>query len=146
MLFEYLRTEPLFEEFTLISPSSHPLNLTSPIFATSQNLIVQHLCAFQISKSRIAILKIYPVFTPASPSDFGITNFCNITVCNSATFMCFLCAFQISESRTVILKIYPGFTPQSLSGLTSPILAISKNGIALHLCAFYVLLEYLRDE
>ena len=47
------------------------------------------LCASRISKSRIAILKIDPVFTPASPSDTGITNFCDITECNSATFLCF---------------------------------------------------------
>ena len=53
----------------------------------------------------MAILKIYPVFTPAPPSDFGITNFCDITECNSATFMCFLCAFQISKSQTVILNV-----------------------------------------
>ena len=70
------------------------------------------LCAFQISKSQTAILKIYPVFTPESPSDFGITNFCDIKECNCTTCMCFLCAYRISMSQTAILKIYPVFTPE----------------------------------
>ena len=60
------------------------------------------LCAFRISKSRIPILKIHPVFTPESPSDFDIASFYYIKECNCAIFMCFLCAFRISKSRTAI--------------------------------------------
>ena len=119
--FGYLRAEPLFKKFTLFSPLSHPLILASPVFAILKNVIALYLCAFQISKSRTAIWKIYPDFTPASPSDFGITNFCDITQCKSATFIYFLCAFQIFRSQTAIWKIYPDFTPESPSefGITN---------------------------
>ena len=121
MLFGYLRAEPLFQKFTLFSPLSYSLILASPIFAASKNIIAQHLCAFQISKSRTVILKIYPGFLPESLSDFGITNFIDIEECNCATFMCFSCASRISKNRTAILKIYPVFTPQSPSnfGITN---------------------------
>ena len=47
-------------------------------------------CAFRISKSRTPISKIHPVFTPETPTDFGIASFCDMKECNCAIFMCFL--------------------------------------------------------
>ena len=99
VLYGYLRAETLFKKFTLFLPLSHPLILASPVFAISSNVIALYLCAFRISESRTAILKIYTVFTPESPSDFGIINFCDIKECNCATFMCFLCDYRISKTR-----------------------------------------------
>ena len=69
------------------------------------------LCDFRISKSRTPILKIYPVFTPESLSNFGITSFCDTKEYNCATCICFLCAFRISKSRITILEISPDSTP-----------------------------------
>ena len=87
MLFKYLRAEPLFKKFTLFSHLSRPLILTSPVFAILKNVIALYLCALRISKGRTVILKIYPDFTPESPSDFGIANFSDIEECNYTTFM-----------------------------------------------------------
>ena len=89
VLFRFLRAEPLFKKFTLFSTLSHRLILASPLFTILKNVIALYLCAFRISKSWTAIWNIYPDFTPESPSEFGITNFCDIKQCNCAIFMCF---------------------------------------------------------
>ena len=109
MLFGYLRAEPLFRKFSLFSSLGHPLNLVSPIFVISNNVIAVHLCAFLISKSRTPISKIHPVFTSESPSDFGIASIYDIT----EWIALYLCAFRISKSWTAIWKNYPDFTPES---------------------------------
>ena len=97
-----------------------------------------YLCASRISKSRIAILKIYPVFTPQSPSNFDITNFCDIKD--------IYVLFEYLRAELLFWKftLVPPWSHPLILAL--PVIAISKNVIALHLCASYVLFKYLRAE
>ena len=122
--------------------SRAPIRFT--LIKTINRIFMCFLCAFRISKSRTAILKICSGFTPESPSDFRINNLCDIKECNCSTFMGFLYALRISEAEPLFWKfalVSPLSHPLILE---SPIYVISKNVTALYLYVFYVLCEYLK--
>ena len=93
------------------------------------------LFAFQISKSRTPILKSYAVFTPDLPSDFWhrwILRYQRMWLRYIYELFEYLRAELLFQKFTLVsILSHPLILP-------SPIFAISKNVIALHLCAFRI--------
>ena len=51
----------------MVSPLSHPLNLTSPVFAILKNVIALYLCAFYVLFEYLRAELLFEKFTLISP-------------------------------------------------------------------------------
>ena len=102
MLFGYLRAEPLFKKFTLFSPLSHPLILTSPVYAILKNVIALYLCAFYVLFEYLSAEPLFEKFTLISPPSHPLNLTSPSFMISNNVIALNLCASQISKSRIAI--------------------------------------------
>ena len=92
MLFRYLRAEPLFKKFTQFSPLSHPLILTSPVFAILKNVIALYLCAFYVLFEYLRAEPLFEKFTLISPPSHPLNLTSPIFATSQNVIVQYLCA------------------------------------------------------